>query len=149
MLLTITISTLLAYFITALIMCSAVFFSGLLMIHGHKKYKEGLILGQSLYDGKPIKLDKNWVGTTFYIKQVFKKVSLASHVGILDDEYLLEASDHIESEPRLFIITEDQFKQLLIDGDLLGKEYEYTSKVSHPGLDIYYFQRYVGMHDEG
>ncbi len=149
MLLTITISTHLTYILVAVIICSIALVSALFMIYGHEKYNQGVILGQSLYDGRPIKLDKNWVGTTFYIKQVFKKVLLASHVGILDDEYILEASDHIESESRLFIITEDQLKQLLIDGDRLGKEYEYTSKVSHPGVDIYYFQRYVGMHDGG
>jgi hypothetical protein len=112
----------------------------LLRIRDQRKHREGLILGQSLYDGKPITLDKTWVGSTFWIHRVFKQFgnthSKSNHV------HLLEASNHLESASRLFIISEAEYEQLLLDDkNTLGKEYRYISTPIRPGVDTYCFKR--------
>jgi len=148
MLLTITISTKLCIYLIVVLLstlagCALLFF----IIGTEKGWLNGFKAGEDKFAGRPITLDKTWIGVQFWPNRVFTQLG-DDHSGG-EFVYLLEAKLHLESDsPKLFKISKEEYEQLLLDDKkTLGKEYEYTSKVIQPGIDKYYFKKMVGMHD--
>jgi hypothetical protein len=90
--------------------------------HSKDKYKEGLSFGKDFYYGRVLPLDDSWVGGSFWIGRVLKQVGNPNST--MNYEYLLESYSHPESDmARVFMLNEEQYQQLLIDGHFRKRIY--------------------------